>query len=80
MRVAVYARVSTNEQTAENQLLELRHVEARGWTGIEYVDTGVSGAKDPVPLPLVRGARRSRRKPTPAPAPARSGFHRRPRS
>jgi predicted site-specific integrase-resolvase len=46
-RVAVYARVSTHEQTCENQLLELRrYVEARGWTATEYVDTGVSGAKD----------------------------------
>ena len=46
-RVAVYARVSTFEQTAENQLLELRrYVEARGWTATEYVDHGVSGAKD----------------------------------
>lgn len=45
--VAVYARVSTQDQTAENQLLELRHyVEARGWTATEYVDAGVSGAKD----------------------------------
>lgn len=47
MKVAVYARVSTNEQTAENQLLELRrYVEARGWQAVEYVDHGVSGAKD----------------------------------
>lgn len=46
-RVAVYARVSTSEQTAENQLLELRrYVEARGWTAREFVDEGVSGAKD----------------------------------
>ena len=47
MKVAVYARVSTTDQTAENQLLELRrYVEARGWTAVEYVDTGVSGSKD----------------------------------
>src|SRR5262245_53449918 len=46
-RVAVYARVSTVDQTTENQLLELRrYVEARGWTATEYVDTGVSGSKD----------------------------------
>jgi DNA invertase Pin-like site-specific DNA recombinase len=46
-RVGIYARVSTSEQTAENQLLELRrYVEARGWSATEYVDTGVSGAKD----------------------------------
>jgi DNA invertase Pin-like site-specific DNA recombinase len=46
-RVAIYARVSTLDQTAENQLLELRrYVEARGWSAVEYVDHGVSGAKD----------------------------------
>ena len=46
-RVAIYARVSTAEQTTENQLLELRrYVEARGWAATEYVDNGVSGAKD----------------------------------
>lgn len=47
MVAAVYARVSTIEQTAENQLLELRrYVAARGWELVEYVDTGLSGAKD----------------------------------
>src|SRR3954451_17221048 len=46
-RIAVYERVSTLEQTTENQLLELRrYVEARGWAATEYVDNGVSGAKD----------------------------------
>jgi hypothetical protein len=44
---ALYARVSTTDQTCENQLLELRrYCEARGWTAAEYVDTGISGAKD----------------------------------
>jgi DNA invertase Pin-like site-specific DNA recombinase len=47
VRVAVYARVSTHDQTAENQLIELRrYVAARGWSAVEYVDQGVSGAKD----------------------------------
>src|SRR5262245_26988872 len=47
MRVALYARVSTDEQHTENQLLELRrYVAARGWpVGLEFVDEGVSGAK-----------------------------------
>lgn len=46
-RVGVYARVSTCDQTAENQLLELRrYVEARGWDAVEFVDQGVSGSKD----------------------------------
>ena len=47
MKVAVYARVSTHDQTAENQLIELRrYVAARGWSAFEYVDHGVSGSKD----------------------------------
>ena len=47
MRVAIYARVSTLDQEPENQLQELRrYVEARGWAGVEFVDKGVSGAKD----------------------------------
>jgi hypothetical protein len=47
MRAAIYARVSTLDQEPENQLLELRrYVQARGWTAAEYVDRGVSGAKD----------------------------------
>lgn len=47
MRVAIYARVSTVDQTCEMQLRELReYVERRGWkVGAEYVDTGWSGAK-----------------------------------
>ncbi len=46
-RAAIYARVSTLDQDPENQLQEIRrYVEARGWSGTEYVDRGVSGAKD----------------------------------
>ena len=46
-RVAMYARVSTDQQTTDNQLMELRQVaERHGWTVVaEYVDHGVSGAK-----------------------------------
>lgn len=48
-RAAVYARVSTHDQTTENQLIELRrYCEARGWTSTEYVDT-IGGAKDKRP-------------------------------
>jgi DNA invertase Pin-like site-specific DNA recombinase len=47
MRAVIYARVSTLDQEPENQLQELRrYVEARGWTGVEYVDRGHSGAKE----------------------------------
>ncbi len=46
-RVALYARVSTPDQTPENQLLDMRkHCAARGWTIVkEFVDIGISGAK-----------------------------------
>src|SRR5437762_7168257 len=46
-RAALYARVSTTEQTPENQLVALRAFAlARGWAASEFVDHGVSGAKD----------------------------------
>lgn len=46
-RAALYARVSTTDQTTENQLLELRrYAEARGWTATEYIDHGISGTKE----------------------------------
>ena len=46
-KVAIYARVSTDHQTTENQLRELREVASRsGWQVTkEYVDHGISGAK-----------------------------------
>jgi DNA invertase Pin-like site-specific DNA recombinase len=46
-RAAVYARVSTDGQTTENQLRELRLVAERsGWVIVhEFVDQGISGAK-----------------------------------
>jgi putative DNA-invertase from lambdoid prophage Rac len=62
-RAAIYARVSTSDQTCENQLLELRrYCEARGWQAVEYVDTGISGAKDKRPSldALVNDAKRRR--------------------
>ena len=45
IRMAIYARVSTSDQSPEMQLRELREMaERRGWTVIdEYVDHGVSG-------------------------------------
>src|SRR5438046_1304689 len=63
MRAAIYARVSTIGQTCDNQLLELRrYVAARGWTGQEFVDSGVSGAKDRRPAldALIQDAKRRR--------------------
>jgi DNA invertase Pin-like site-specific DNA recombinase len=46
-RVAIYARVSTDTQTTENQLQELRAVAERmGWIVIgEFVDQAISGSK-----------------------------------
>lgn len=46
-RVALYARVSTGEQTARNQTRELReYAKRRGWRMAgDYVDEGISGAK-----------------------------------
>ena len=49
-RCGIYARVSTNEQTCEPQLNELReYAHRRGWTITEFVDTGWSGAKESRP-------------------------------
>src|SRR3954470_5942148 len=61
MHCAIYARVSTFDQQPENQLTELRrYAAARGWTPTEYVDRGVSGAKDRRPAldQLLADARR----------------------
>lgn len=46
-RVALYARVSTDSQTVENQLAELRAVAVhKGWVVVgEYTDQGISGSK-----------------------------------
>jgi DNA invertase Pin-like site-specific DNA recombinase len=63
MKAAIYARVSTFDQEPENQLQELRrYAEARGWSVVEFVDRGVSGAKDRRPAldQLVVEARRRR--------------------
>jgi DNA invertase Pin-like site-specific DNA recombinase len=47
-RVAVYCRVSTTNQTCDNQLRDLReYCQARGWLELhEFVDQGVSGTTD----------------------------------
>ena len=47
MRIAVYARVSTSDQTVDLQLHALReYTQRRGAQTVEYVDHGVSGRKD----------------------------------
>lgn len=47
LRAALYARVSTDKQSTENQLRELHQAaERQGWEVVgEFVDTGISGAK-----------------------------------
>ena len=47
MRIAIYSRVSTAQQTTENQRLELERVAAaRGWNIVQtFNDEGISGAK-----------------------------------
>ncbi len=50
-RVALYARVSTTEQSTDSQLLDLRrYVRERGWHIFnEFCDNGISGATDSRP-------------------------------
>ena len=62
-RAALYARVSTTSQTADNQLLALRaFATARGWTMTEFVDQGQSGAREKRPaLEAMLAAVRARR-------------------
>jgi DNA invertase Pin-like site-specific DNA recombinase len=63
-RVALYARVSTESQTTDNQLIELRAVAERmGWLVVtEFVDQAISGAKGRDKRPafdlLLKGATR----------------------
>lgn len=62
MKAALYCRVSTSEQTTDNQLHELqRYASARGWDTAIYADT-ISGAKDRRPAldQLLADARRRR--------------------
>lgn len=47
MNVAIYCRVSTKDQTCENQLKELREIASNAnWNVVDtYIDQGISGAK-----------------------------------
>ena len=46
-RAAIYVRVSTDKQTVENQVRELRQIaERRGWEVVaQYSDAGISGSR-----------------------------------
>src|SRR2546428_10331248 len=50
-RIALYCRVSTGDQTCDNQLRDLReYCRAGGWTDVrEFTDTGISGTKEKRP-------------------------------
>jgi DNA invertase Pin-like site-specific DNA recombinase len=49
-RVAIYARVSTDQQEVDLQLHDLReYVRSRDWEATEFLDKGVSGRKDSRP-------------------------------
>src|SRR6267378_1592062 len=63
MRIGIYARVSTKDQSCEMQLRDLRaYCSARGFELVrEYVDVGQSGAKDSRPeLNILMGDARKR--------------------
>lgn len=61
--VAIYVRVSTVGQDAENQLIELRrYVQARQWQAAEYVDHGKSGAKTEEQRPALKSLMQAARK------------------
>lgn len=50
MRAALYARVSTADQSCESQLRDLRDFAMRrGWETAEFVDSGFSGTKEKRP-------------------------------
>lgn len=53
-RAALYARVSTNDQNLETQLIQLRDLAcARGFEIVgEYTDRGISGTKARRPVSI----------------------------
>lgn len=49
MKAAIYARVSTEKQTADMQLTDLRsYVQRMGWTAVEYLESESSMKRRPV--------------------------------
>jgi DNA invertase Pin-like site-specific DNA recombinase len=64
MKCALYSRVSTDQQTCDNQLLQLRVFAAsQGWTIVqEFVDQGISGGTSDRPAFQEMFAAASKRK------------------
>lgn len=61
MRAGLYLRVSTTDQTTDNQAHELRRLAAaRGWEPIEYRETGSAVKARPVLAALLDDARAGR--------------------
>lgn len=60
-KIAIYARVSTDKQTCENQLIELRATAERmGYEIVsEYLDEGISGAKSRQDRPALNAMMKS---------------------
>ena len=53
--VGIYARVSTDRQDIQTQLIELRrYCQARGWTTKEYFDEGLSGSLEEAKRPALK--------------------------
>jgi DNA invertase Pin-like site-specific DNA recombinase len=54
-KVAIYARVSTDKQTSENQLIELRETAKRMNFNVieEFIDHGISGTKSRIHRPAL---------------------------
>ena len=46
-KVAIYGRVSTSDQTTDNQIYKLKEIiEINGWDQVDvYVDEGISGQR-----------------------------------
>ena len=61
--VGLYARVSTDRQDIQNQLIELRrYCQARGWESIEYFDEGLSGSFEEDKRPALKALLNDARK------------------
>jgi hypothetical protein len=74
-RAALYLRVSTDDQTVENQRLALEATcDQRSWEVVQiYTDNGISGSRDAARLSCARDGNLPRRAPHVAPSGCRFG-------